>query len=144
MKKIDFTMKQHWTNRRQQPTIPMWPRLAAFGIAIVPALFSCAPTTMNGDKDPAAAAPNIPSIAQAPQQAADQQTEAVKVQELSVHEEGGQTSLTVKLSKAISQYRHFPLPQPSRIVLDVFNDARPADTESYRVGTTLVSYLKVS
>jgi type IV pilus assembly protein PilQ len=144
MKKIDFTMKRHWTNRRQQLTIPMWPRLAAFGIAIVPALFSCAPTTMNGDKDPAAAAANIPSIAQAPQQAADQQTEAVKVQELSVREEGGQTSLTVKLSKAISQYRHFPLPQPSRIVLDVFNDARPADSESYRVGTTLVSHLKVS
>ncbi len=145
MKKIDFTIKRLWTNRRQQPTIPVWPRLAArFGIALVPVLFSCAPTTMNGDKDLAAAAPNIPSIAQPPQQAADQQTEAVKVQELSVHEEGGQTSLTVKLSKPISQYRHFPLPQPSRIVLDVFNDARPADSESYRVGATLVSHLKFS
>jgi type IV pilus assembly protein PilQ len=91
---------------------------------------------------------NPPTVAQtqapsAPMQAADQQNEAVKVQELSVREEAGQTILTVKLSKTISQYRHFPLPQPSRIMLDIFNDARPADSESYRVGTTLVSYLKM-
>jgi type IV pilus assembly protein PilQ len=66
------------------------------------------------------------------------------MQELAVREEGGQTILTIKLSKGISQYRHFPMPQPSRIMLDVFNDAHPAEPESFRIGTHLVSYLKLS
>jgi type IV pilus assembly protein PilQ len=94
--------------------------------------------------DPTAAAQNQTPLAQAPQPATGQQSEAVKVQELSVREEAGQTILTIKLSKGISQYRHFPLPQPSRIMLDVFNDAHPAEAESYRVGTSLVSHLKLS
>jgi type IV pilus assembly protein PilQ len=66
------------------------------------------------------------------------------VQGLSVREEAGQTILSVKLSRAISQYRHFPLPQPARIMVDVFNDARPADTETYRIATSVVGHLRFS
>jgi type IV pilus assembly protein PilQ len=82
--------------------------------------------------------------ASAPTLASDQQNEAVRVQALSVREEAGQTILSVKLSKAISQYRHFPLPQPARIMVDVFNDARPGDTETYRIASSVVGHLRFS
>jgi type IV pilus secretin PilQ/predicted competence protein len=145
MKKITYRMKTFWTDEREQVSLPARALpVACLGIALAPLLFGCAPTTMSGDKDLTAAAQNRTPIAQASQQAPGQQSEAVKMQELSGREEAGQTILTVKLSKGISQYRHFPLPQPSRIMLDVFNDARPAEAESYRVGTTLVSHLKLS
>jgi type IV pilus assembly protein PilQ len=72
------------------------------------------------------------------------ETDPGKVQELSVREEAGQTILTVKLTKAIAQYRHFTIPQPVRIVLDVFNDARPSGTETYRVASNLLGHMKVS
>ena len=66
------------------------------------------------------------------------------MQDLSVREESGQTILTIKLAKGIAQYRHFPLPQPTRIMLDVFNDAQPSETETPRIASTLVNHLKVS
>jgi type IV pilus secretin PilQ/predicted competence protein len=144
MKKITHIVKRLWTDRHQEITMPTWSLSAVcLALALAPALFGCAPTAMN-DKDPASAAQNRTPVAQVPQQTAGQPGEAVKVQDLSVLEEGGQTILTLKLSKGISQYRHFPLPQPSRIMLDIFNDARPADPESYRIGTTLVSHLKLN
>ena len=86
-----------------------------------------------GDKSPAPAKP----------QAADAQSPTI--QDLSVREEAGQTILQLKLSKPISQYRHFPLTQPSRIVLDIFGDARPmADAETFRVTTSLVGTVRFS
>ncbi len=143
MKKITH-MKTFLTDRREQASFPARALpVACLGLAMAPWLFGCAPTTVSGDKDPTAAAQNKTTAAPA-SQVPGQQSDAVKVQELSGREEAGQTILTVKLSKGISQYRHFPLPQPSRIMLDIFNDARPADAESYRVGTTLVSHLKLS
>jgi type IV pilus assembly protein PilQ len=99
---------------------------------------------MSSDNNAAVVAQNNTTAALAPQQTSDHRGETVKVQELSVREEAGQTILAVRLSKTISQYRHFPLPQPSRIMLDVFNDARSMDPESYRIGTTLVSHLKLN
>jgi type IV pilus assembly protein PilQ len=121
---------------------------ACLGIALAPALFGCAPTTMNSDQTMAekiaAAQQAAERNSQAPLQTADQQSAPGKVQELSVHEESGQTILTVKLSKAIAQYRHFSIPQPVRIVLDVFNDARPSETETYRIASNLLGHMKVS
>jgi type IV pilus assembly protein PilQ len=119
-------------------------------------MFGCTPTTVNGDKtNPAAIAEGLAAgqqpndqaktpAASTPTLASDQQNEAVRVQGLSVREEAGQTILSVKLSRAISQYRHFPLPQPARIMVDVFNDARPADTETYRIATSVVGHLRFS
>ena len=41
------------------------------------------------------------------------------LQELTVREEQGQTTLLVKFIQPVTQYRHFTLPQPARIVLDI-------------------------
>jgi type IV pilus secretin PilQ/predicted competence protein len=73
------------------------------------------------------------------------QTQLVRVQDLSVREESGQTILQLKLTKPVSQYRHFPLTQPARVVVDMFNDSTwQADVESFRVGTTAVSAVSFS
>ena len=72
-------------------------------------------------------------------------SELLKLQDLSVREEGGQTTLFVKFSQPINQYRHFPLPQPARIVIDLLSDAeRPATTESFRVDTHWVGTLRLT
>ena len=144
MMKIAHIVKRLLTDRLEKVTIPGWSLSAAcLGIALAPSMFGCTPATLNGDmKNPAAVA-QMPA-ASTPQQATGQQNEAGKVQDLSVREESGQTILTIKLAKGIAQYRHFPLPQPTRIMLDVFNDAQPSETETYRIASTLVSHLKVS
>jgi len=73
------------------------------------------------------------------------QTQLVRVQDLSVREESGQTILQLKLTKPVSQYRHFPLTQPARVVVDMFGDfARQADVESFRVGANAVSTVSFS
>jgi type IV pilus assembly protein PilQ len=144
MKKIKDTVNKFLTDKRRETVMsPGSVAAACLGIALAPALFGCAPATMSGDTDPGATAQNLTPVVQTRQPSAGQ-SEAVRMQDLSVREEGGQTILAIKLSKGISQYRHFPLPQPSRIMLDVFNDARPADAESYRIGTHLVSHLKLN
>jgi len=67
------------------------------------------------------------------------------LQELSVREERGETTLLIKFPKPISQYRHFTLPQPARIVLDIFGEAeRSSQSESFRVETRWVSGLRFS
>jgi type IV pilus assembly protein PilQ len=67
------------------------------------------------------------------------------LQELVVREEHGQTTLLVKFAQPVSQYRHFTLPQPSRIVLDILTDAvAPVAAELFRVDTSLVSVLRVN
>jgi type IV pilus assembly protein PilQ len=67
------------------------------------------------------------------------------LQELVAHEERGQTTLLVKFAKPVSQYRHFTLPQPSRIVLDILTDpAAPMAAEIFRIDSSLVSVLRVN
>jgi type IV pilus assembly protein PilQ len=67
------------------------------------------------------------------------------LQELSVREEQGQTTLLVKFAQPVAQYRHFTLPQPARIVLDVLdvNKATAVD-ETYRIDTNWVSALRLN
>src|SRR5262245_25896174 len=73
------------------------------------------------------------------------QTTMLRVQDLSVREESGQTILQLKLTQPFSQYRHFPLAQPARVVVDIFGDStRQADIESFRVGTPAVSTVSFS
>ena len=80
-----------------------------------------------------------------PQPSARADAEQIQVQDLSVREQSGQTIILLKLSKPISQYRHFPLIQPARIVLDIIGDAKaPADLETLRVGTKLVGTVRFS
>jgi type IV pilus assembly protein PilQ len=69
----------------------------------------------------------------------------LKVEELSAREESGQTLVQLKLSKRIQAYRHFPVTQPSRIVLDIFDDAKPMpQAESFRIDTNWVAALRLS
>jgi type IV pilus assembly protein PilQ len=143
MMKIAHFVKRLLSDRLEKVTIPGWSLYAAcLGIALAPAMFGCTPAAMNGDMKNSAVAQT--PAASTPQQATGQQNESGKVQDLSVREESGQTILTIKLVKGIAQYRHFPLPQPARIMLDVFNDAQPSETETYRIASTLVGHLKVS
>jgi len=85
---------------------------------------------------PAKPAPAKPQSSGAPSQS---------LQELSVREEQGQTTLLVKFAQPVTQYRHFTLPQPARIVLDVLdvNKATAAD-ETYRIDTNWVSALRLN
>jgi type IV pilus assembly protein PilQ len=70
---------------------------------------------------------------------------SLKIQDLSVREEAGQTVVRLKLSKPVARYRHFPLVQPSRIVIDIFGDAKPqAEVQTFRVMTPLVETLRFS
>jgi type IV pilus assembly protein PilQ len=69
----------------------------------------------------------------------------LKVEELSAREESGQTLVQLKLSKRIQAYRHFPVTQPSRIVLDIFDDAKHMpQVESFRIETNWVAALRLS
>ncbi|HKY08419.1 MAG TPA: type IV pilus secretin PilQ, partial [Candidatus Binatia bacterium] len=67
------------------------------------------------------------------------------IEELIAREESGQTILQVKFAQLVNQYRHFTLPQPSRIVLDIL-DKTPGTggEESFRIDTHWVSGLRVS
>jgi type IV pilus assembly protein PilQ len=71
--------------------------------------------------------------------------QAFKITDLAVLEERGQTILKVKFSVPVTQYRHFSLTQPSRIVLDIFGDAkRQVRVETYRAETQWLSTLRLS
>lgn len=109
--------------------------LLVIGIGFVMSFAGC---SMKADKDPAPQ----PSAATKNQSLAAQ---GLNLQELSVREERGQTTLLIKFSQPVTQYRHFPLPNPSRIVLDIFGDTKPRpQAESFRVDTHWVGTLRLS
>jgi len=67
------------------------------------------------------------------------------LRELSVREERGQTILTVKFVQPITQFRHFPLLQPARIVLDIPTDGKSVSpTDTVRIDTNAVAALRLS
>ena len=143
-----------WTNR---PTVPSWrlPRsaVAYLGIVLATALLSCVSTqsdrsiSKTSAEQPASTQTAASSKAAAPA-AVQQQTEkdqTLRIQELSAREESGQTILLLKLSKPISQYRHFPVTQPSRVVLDMFGEAKPmTEAQIFRITTSVVNAVRVS
>ncbi|MCH8920264.1 MAG: AMIN domain-containing protein [Chloroflexi bacterium] len=68
-----------------------------------------------------------------------------KLQDLVVREGRGQTTVTIKFSEPVTQYRHFTLTQPTRIVLDVFGDVkRRAELKDFRIDTSWVNSLRIS
>ena len=121
------------------------------GIALLAALTGCASignqqqnVAVTGSAAPTASSEKSP---QAPSTATSQtrDIQALRIQELSAREERGQTIVEIKLSTAISQYRHFPVTQPSRIVLDIFGDATPAaEVETFPITTALVGAMRLS
>ncbi|HEY1268681.1 MAG TPA: type IV pilus secretin PilQ [Candidatus Binatia bacterium] len=73
------------------------------------------------------------------------QEQAFRIQDLSVGEEKGQTTLKVRFSEPVSQYRHFSLTQPARVVLDVFGPATAMpDVDTFRADTNWISVVRLS
>ncbi len=71
--------------------------------------------------------------------------QAFQLRELRVQEERGQVVIRMQFSDPIPQYRHFALTQPSRLVLDVFGEAKQlSQVENFRVDTQWVSNLRLS
>jgi type IV pilus assembly protein PilQ len=72
-------------------------------------------------------------------------TQTQKIQELTIREERGQTILFLKFALPLTNYRHFPLPNPARIVLDIFTDAKQlGPTDTFRIDTSAVATLRVN
>ena len=92
-----------------------------------------------------AAEPVAPQPAAPPLKETAIEDPSLKLQDLAVLEGGGQTTIKVKFSDAVNQYRHFVLTQPSRIVLDIFGPAkRNANVENFRAETHWLSMLRLS
>ena len=73
------------------------------------------------------------------------EAQAFNLQDLSAREERGQTTVFVKFSQPVTEFRHFPLPQPTRIVVDIFGDAKQLhQIESFRIDTHWLSMLRFS
>jgi len=110
-------------------------------------LFGC---SVNAEKEKAITSTSQPETSSRPAQPQPAkettlQSQSFNLQDLAVHEERGQTTLFVRFSQPVTEFRHFPLPQPSRIVLDIFGDVnRLSQIESFRIDTTWVATLKLS
>jgi len=69
----------------------------------------------------------------------------LKLEELALQEERGQTTVRMKFSNPAHQYRHFVLTQPSRVVVDIFGQAkRQARAENFSAETHWLSRLRLS
>jgi type IV pilus secretin PilQ/predicted competence protein len=117
------------------------------GMVHAAALSGCGPSTSKGSqvsRRPAVAEP--PSIRSRPATKEEQMPAGLlRLRELSVLEEGGQTTLLIKFSQPVTEFRHFPLSQPSRIVIDVLSDAKRAPlSESFRIDTHWVGTLRLT
>jgi len=113
-------------------------------LAVVLAIYGngCSTTPIEPKPSPATKTP-VPEMAPPLSNRAD--ADEIQIQDFSVREQSGQTIFLLKLSKPISQYRHFPLLEPARIVLDISGEARtPSDLDTFRVGTKLVSTVRFS
>ncbi len=101
-------------------------------------------------QQPAVKDPSTPAAAKAaaPTASAKEPIPAAKglgLQELSVREERGQTTLLAKFSQPVTQFRHFPLPQPARIVLDIFSETKALpQAEIFRIDSHWVGALRLS
>lgn len=139
--------------------------LSGLGAGLILASSGCAPAMIVEEVTPcqmpaaSASQPSAPAprMAQAPASAQQEklpqptiretaiEEQPFRIQDLSVLEANGQTTLRIKFSTPVTQYRHFSLTQPSRIVLDIFGDAkRQAGVENFRVETHWLSLLRVS
>ncbi len=95
--------------------------------------------TTRPNEAPPVAAPSPASIKETPLQ-----TQALQLQDLTLREEQGQSTLFIKFSRPADEFRHFPLPQPARIVVDIFGTAKEfSQPESFRLDTHWLSTLRV-
>ena len=112
-------------------------------LAVVLAIYGSACSTGPMEPNPSPATKTPAPVPQLLSNRAD--ADDLQIQDFSVREQSGQTIFLLKFSKPLSQYRHFPLLEPARIVLDISGEARtPADLETFRVGTKLVGSVRFS
>ncbi len=141
--------------RSRQSSVSM-PSLVpvCLGACLAVGIFGC---TIGIEEETAPQAPTVSEIrAQPPTQAKPPQPPAIikeatieeqpfKLHELKVQEERSQTAFFMKFSNPVTQYRHFALTQPSRVVLDIFGETKGlAQVESFRVDTHWVGTLRLS
>lgn len=94
---------------------------------------------------PAPATSPAPQTSAGPAKAQESGAPKANLQELTVREEWGQTTVLVKMARPVTQYRHFSLPQPTRLILDIPLESGGAPaTDTFRVNTGIVSVLRVS
>lgn len=105
-------------------------------------LNSCAATKDAPSQTPGKPSP-APNSASAKAQSSAAPTQSL--QELTVREERGQTTLFVKFAQPVTEFRHFALPQPARIVLDILNDTKAGtSSDIFRIDTSIVSALRLT
>lgn len=105
-------------------------------------IYGCAAQQPVEVKPQPAVQPPKPAPAPAPVIAV---TPSQKINDLSVREERGQTVLLIKFAQPLSNYRHFPMPNPARIVLDIFSETKQGGaTDTFRLDTSIASTLRVS
>ncbi|HEX6439730.1 MAG TPA: type IV pilus secretin PilQ [Candidatus Binatia bacterium] len=116
------------------------------GIVQGAALSGCGPSTSKGPQvGQNQATAQTPTRSQPVNKEQPTPAGLLKLRDLSLVEERGQTTLSIKFSQPITEYRHFPLSQPSRIVIDVLSDAKQAPlSESFRIDTHWVGTLRLT
>ncbi|MFB3062023.1 MAG: hypothetical protein ACE10C_11710, partial [Candidatus Binatia bacterium] len=138
----------HWTR--------LWRLLVVFCLAM--GLYSCSAKKVDPrpSQEPAMGSAQSAQQAEAPpmdgkpMESASAVGEATlegsfQLQELRVFEGMAQTTLRIRFSQPVTQFRHFTLTIPSRVILDVFGDVKQmAKEENFRVGTSWVNDLKLS
>jgi len=138
----------HWTR--------LWPLLVVICLAM--GLYSCSAKKVGSrpSQEPAmgsaesAQQAEAPPMDRKPMESAAAVGEATlegsfQLQELRVIEGMAQTTLRIRFSQPVTQFRHFTLSIPTRVVLDVFGEVKQmAEEENFRVGTSWVNDLKLS
>ena len=129
--------------------------LVYLGGAIAAGVIGCSTMAVEEEKTPQVAKPaevQPQALAQqknlkppAPIKEATLEEQAFKIQDLSIGEERGQTTLRMKFSTPVTQYRHFTLTIPSRVVLDIYGETKQAArVETFSVDTHWVGILRLS
>ncbi|MGH7770192.1 MAG: secretin and TonB N-terminal domain-containing protein [Candidatus Binatia bacterium] len=128
-----------------------FPRHEFIGIVLIAAaaaLSACVPAAMEEDaagKRPQDSTQRQPAAPQPAVKETSLQEQPFRLQDLAVQEERGQTTVRIKFSDGVNQYRHFSIAQPSRIVLDVFGPAKQLpQVETFRIETHWLSVLRLS
>ncbi len=119
-------------------------------------LYGCPPGGLiQEEQEPATTTPATVALMQAPTEEKPVRSpepikeatleDVFKLQDLVVREGSGQTTFHIKFSEPVTQYRHFTLTQPTRIVLDVFGDVkRRAVLENFDIDTSWIKNLRIS
>jgi len=133
-------------SRRQIGNLIFFETIAALLIPIVViCVMSVSGCAVNTDTPAQPAAAAKPLASPVPSKETIAIGQVLTLQDLSVREDRGQTILLAKFSQPISQFRHFPLPNPARIVLDIFGNVKPTgQPDIYRIDTSTVATLRVS